>query len=173
VRWLYLSCYITGASSLFVWCSNSLVDLTFAVAGPPLSLPLGSQSRGSIIIGLTLSHQTHGVSPFMTLVRFQGTKAAVRTLRSSARHTQARILVSGCYQGSCTCLSWMNSSALHLESSTSILVGSSTPLHIIVQHHLPRPPPRPAQAESSQPLPNDTPLPAYGPAVEVSMRIFY
>jgi hypothetical protein len=35
VRWLYLPCCITGASSLFVRCSSSLADLTFAAAGPP------------------------------------------------------------------------------------------------------------------------------------------
>jgi hypothetical protein len=58
-------------------------------------------------------------------------------------------------------------------SSTSIPVGSSTPLHIIVLHHLPRPPPGPARAETSHPLPDDTPLPTYGPAVEVPIRIFY
>jgi hypothetical protein len=90
----------------------------------------------------------------MTLVRVQDTKAAVRTLRYSARHTQARTLVSDYYQGSYTCLSWMNSSDLHLVSSTSIPVGFS----IIVLHHLLRPPPRPAQPKSSPPLPNDTPL---------------
>jgi hypothetical protein len=38
VTWLFLSCYTTGASSLFARCSSSLVDLTFAAAGP-----LGSQ----------------------------------------------------------------------------------------------------------------------------------
>jgi hypothetical protein len=109
----------------------------------------------------------------MTLVRVQGAKAAVPTLRSSARHTQARILVSGYYQGSYICPSWMNSSDLHLVSSTSIPVGSSTPLHIIVLHHLSRPPPGPAQAESSPLLPNDISLLNYGLAVEVSIRIFY
>jgi hypothetical protein len=78
---LDLAYYTTGTSSLFVRCSSGLVDMTFAAAGPPPSLPLGSQSRGSIIVGLTPSHQTHDKSPFMTLVRVQGAKAAVRTLR--------------------------------------------------------------------------------------------
>jgi hypothetical protein len=34
VRWLYLSCYTTGTSSLFVRCSSSLADLTMQLQVP-------------------------------------------------------------------------------------------------------------------------------------------